>query len=162
MTVDDPRVYDALALPNDALANGGTEILRAGVIDDELFVTARHAFADPAQWGEVLAEIAQRLARIYASSGEYSEAEALAAIESAFAAELGAAPAPRRKPPARRSSKKPSTKTSAKTSTKRPPRRSASRKGAKTLTKKTLTKKTLTDKTPAKKTSAKRRPAVNG
>lgn len=83
-------VYDALAIPNEALANGGVEILRAGLIDDELFVTARHAFKDPAQWGEILAHITRRLALLYAMETDLSEAEALAEIEEAYAAEMGA------------------------------------------------------------------------
>ena len=83
-------VYQALALPNEAIANGGVEILRAGIIDDELFVTARRAFSDPAEWGEVLAEIARRLCRLYAAEGEFKNREVIAAIESAFAAGLGA------------------------------------------------------------------------
>jgi hypothetical protein len=105
------HVYDALALPNDALANGGVEILRAGIIDDELFVTARHAFTDPAQWGEVLAEIVRRLAKLYAAEGELDAEEALAAIAAAFAADLGAPmiekPKPARKPAAKKA--KPAT-----------------------------------------------------
>jgi hypothetical protein len=95
------HVYDALALPNEALANGGVEILRAGIIDDELYVTARHAFVDPAQWGEVLADIVRRLAKLYASKGELKAKEASAVIAAAFAADLGApvveAPKPARK-----------------------------------------------------------------
>lgn len=88
-TPDHPS-YQALPLPEEAVANGGVEILRAGLIDDELYVTAGHAFQDPAQWGEVLADIARRLALLYSAEGEYEEAEVLAAIESAFAADLGA------------------------------------------------------------------------
>jgi hypothetical protein len=96
------HVYDALVLPNEAIASGGIEILRAGIIDDDLYVTARRAFADPAQWGEVFADIARRLAALYEAEGELKESEAIAAIASAFAAELGA-PAvlsPPRKPKA--------------------------------------------------------------
>ena len=89
-TVSDHKIYDALALPSEALDNGGVEILRAGLIDDELYVTARRAFNDPATWGEVLADIARRLALLHSAEGEYEEAEVLAAIESAFAADLGA------------------------------------------------------------------------
>ena len=58
---DDPRIYQALALPEQALENGGLEILRLGIIDDELYVSALPAFKAPAQWGEVLAEVAVRL-----------------------------------------------------------------------------------------------------
>ena len=65
---DDPRIYQALALPEQALENGGLEILRLGIVDDELYVSALPAFKAPAQWGEVLAEVARRLWRIYARS----------------------------------------------------------------------------------------------
>ena len=64
---DDPRVYQALALPDKALEDGGVEILRLGIIDDELYVSALPAFSAPAQWGEVLAEVARRLGAIYAA-----------------------------------------------------------------------------------------------
>lgn len=87
----DKPIYDALAIPDEATANGGVEILRAGLVDDELFVAARHAFADPAQWGEVLADITRRLALLYSMETELTEAEALTEIEEAYAAEMGAA-----------------------------------------------------------------------
>ena len=89
-TSSESPTYDALAIPNEALANGGTEILRAGLIDDELYVTARHAFKDPAQWGEVLADITRRLALLYSMETDLSETEALVEIEEAYAAEMGA------------------------------------------------------------------------
>jgi hypothetical protein len=117
------HVYDALALPNEAIASGGIEILRAGIIDDELYVTARRAFADPAQWGEVIADIARRLAALYAAEGEFDESEAIAAIAAAFAADLGApavdVPSPRRKPKAKTKAR---TKTKSKAKTKSPAR----------------------------------------
>ena len=37
---DDPRVYRALALPEKALERGGVEILRLGIVDDELYVSS--------------------------------------------------------------------------------------------------------------------------
>ena len=83
-------IYEALVIPNDALDKGGVEILRAGLVNDELYVTARRVFVDPATWGEVLADITRRLARIHAAEGGHKEKEVLAAIESAFAADLGA------------------------------------------------------------------------
>ena len=88
----DTRIYEALVIPNEALDRGGMEILRAGLVDDELYVTARRVFKDPATWGEILGEITQRLGRIYAAEGEYKAKEVIAAIESAYAAEMGATP----------------------------------------------------------------------
>jgi hypothetical protein len=84
-------IYQALALPDEALANGGTEILRAGVIDGELYVTARRAFKDPAKWGDVLSDVAKRVALLYsAEDTDLTEAEILTEIAEAFAADLGA------------------------------------------------------------------------
>lgn len=125
----DPRIYDALALPNEAIANGGIEILRAGLIDEELYVTARRAFADVAVWGEVLADIARRLALIHSAEGEYSEAEALAAIESAFAADLGATAV---KSSPRKPARKPAAKAKRKPAAK-PVRKSASKTARKPI-----------------------------
>ena len=97
---DDPRIYQALALPEQALENGGLEILRLGIIDDELYVSTLPAFKSPAQWGEVLAEVASRLGTIYAAQKSgLSKKDATVQIAEAFAAEMGARPvkaAPRR------------------------------------------------------------------
>lgn len=84
------RIYEALVLPNEAISDGGLEILRAGIIKDKLYVSARRAFKDPAQWGEVLADIARRVAALCAAETKGSRREILTAIEQAFAAELGA------------------------------------------------------------------------
>jgi Domain of unknown function (DUF5076) len=95
----DPRIYAALAMPNAAIENGGLEILRAGIVDDELHVGARRAFKDPKQWGEVLADIARRVAKLYADETTRSEQDVIAAMHTAFAVQLGAQTAqPRRKP----------------------------------------------------------------
>jgi len=83
-------VYEALVLPSEAISDGGLEILRAGIIKDKLYVSARRAFKDPAQWGEVLADIARRVAELCAAEGKGSQREILTEIEQAFAAELGA------------------------------------------------------------------------
>ena len=99
----DHPIYQALALPNDVLDKGGVEILRAGLIKDELYVTARRVFKDPEMWGEALADIARRLALIYsAEDTDLVEQEILAEIEGAFGAELGL---PRLDKPARKSAK---------------------------------------------------------
>ncbi|MEA2995862.1 MAG: hypothetical protein QOG74_1411 [Alphaproteobacteria bacterium] len=123
----DTRIYEALVIPNDALDKGGMEILRAGLVDDELYVTARRVFKDPSTWGEILGEITQRLGRIYAAEGEYKAKEVIAAIENAFAAEMGAPriAAPRRK---RSTKRKPTAK--------RKPARAKTRRAAKRSTRK--------------------------
>ena len=90
---DDPRVYQALALPNEALENGGVEILRAGIVKDELYVSALPAFKAPAQWGEVLADVARRLGAIYAAQkAGLSKKDVTVQIAEAFAADMGARP----------------------------------------------------------------------
>src|SRR5215470_17067796 len=87
---DDNAIYEALVIPNEALDKGGVEILRGGLVDGELYVTARRAFDDPGMWGEVLGELTRRIARIYAAEGKYTHKDALAAIGGAYAADLGA------------------------------------------------------------------------
>jgi hypothetical protein len=90
---DDPRIYQALALPEQALEQGGLEILRLGIIDDELYVSALPAFKGPGQWGEVLAEVASRLGAIYAAQQSgVSKKDITVQIAEAFAAEMGARP----------------------------------------------------------------------
>lgn len=93
MGIDDPRIYQALALPEQALENGGLEILRLGIVDDELYVSALPAFKAPAQWGEVLAEVAARLGAIYAAQKSgLSKKDVTVQIAEAFASEMGARP----------------------------------------------------------------------
>ena len=90
---DDPRIYQALALPEQALDRGGHEILRLGIVEDELYVSALPAFKAPAQWGEVLAEVARRLGAIYAAQNSgLSNKDVTVQIAEAFAADMGARP----------------------------------------------------------------------
>ena len=94
------EVYDALPIPNDALDKGGVEMLRAGVVDEELFVTARRAFSDPAHWGYLLADVTRRLATLYEADGGFTEAKVTTAIAGAFAQSLRADGAPAMRKPA--------------------------------------------------------------
>jgi len=104
---DDPRIYQALALPEQALDNGGLEILRLGIIDDELYVSALPAFKAPAQWGEVLAEVAVRLGAVYAAQNTgLNKKDVTVEIAEAFAAELGAQPVKATNKPAKKVVKK--------------------------------------------------------
>lgn len=106
---DDPRVYQALALPEKALEDGGLEILRVGVIKDELYVSALPAFTAPAQWGEVLAEVAERIGAIYAAQNTaLDKKDVTVEIAEAFASEMGAQPV---KPEAPAKASKPAKKT---------------------------------------------------
>jgi uncharacterized protein DUF5076 len=113
--ITDHEVYDALPIPNDALDKGGVEMLRTGVVDEELFVTARRAFAEPAHWGYLLADVVRRLATLYAAEGDFTEAEVSALIAGAFARSLrskaGAKPAKSTRPRAKaRAASKSTTK----------------------------------------------------
>jgi len=84
----DYEIYDALPISSDVLGKGGVELLRAGLVKEELFITARRAFAEPAQWGYVLADITRRLAAIYAAESDLTEAAVSAAIAGTFARSL--------------------------------------------------------------------------
>ncbi|MCX7311948.1 MAG: DUF5076 domain-containing protein [Alphaproteobacteria bacterium] len=89
----DPRVYQALMLPEQALDKGGLEIMRLGIIDDELYVSALPAFKDVGQWGEVLGEVARRLAAVYAAQpGAPNVRDLTITIAEAFVADFGARP----------------------------------------------------------------------
>jgi hypothetical protein len=111
---DDPRIYQALALPEQALENGGLEILRLGIVKDELYVSALPAFNAPAQWGEVLAEVANRLGTIYAAQKSgLSKKDATVQIVEAFAAVMGARPVQAAKV-AKKPAKKPTKKSAQK------------------------------------------------
>jgi len=110
----DRRIYEALALPAEALDKGGLEILRAGLIDDELYVEARRVFKDHAVWGEVLGDIARHIAAIYSlEDSALSEKDIVADIVEAFASEMGLAPAETASKPAKKQAR-PARKKSAK------------------------------------------------
>jgi hypothetical protein len=124
MAGQEKLIYQALALPDEALVNGGTEILRAGVIDGELYVTARRVFKDPAKWGDVLSDVAKRIALLYsAEDTDLTEAEILTEIAEAFAADLGAkkvaAPKAAKRPAPRKPAKSIVSRSSKRTTTKR-------------------------------------------
>jgi hypothetical protein len=126
---DDNPIYDALVIPTDALDKGGVEILRAGLIDDELYVTARPTFDHPSVWGEVLADITRRISQLYTGDGKYTQKDALAAISGAYAADLGAPVVSAPRKPAAKRKTKPATKPARKSATKRA--KTASRRKAK-------------------------------
>ena len=103
----DDDIYDELPIPSDALERGGVEMLRAGVVDDELFVTARRALADPSHWGYVLADITRRLAMLYAAETDVTEAKVCAAVARTYAAALASANAGPSRKPAKRGTSRP-------------------------------------------------------
>ena len=109
---DDPRIYQALVLPEQALEKGGVEIMRLGIIDDELYVSALPAFKDASEWGEVLGEVARRLGAIYAAQNNgLNKRDVTIAIAEAFVADFGASPVKATKPQAAKTpAKKPAKK----------------------------------------------------
>ena len=117
---DDPRVYQALALPEKALEDGGVEILRLGIIKDELYVSALPAFTAPSQWGEVLAEVAERLGAIYAAqNGALDPKDVIVQIAEAFVSEMGAQPVKAEAKPKASAAKSKPTKPAAKPAARR-------------------------------------------
>ena len=85
--------FEALIIPDEALAHGGVEILRAAIIDGQLHVTLRRTFERPDPWGGLLSEVARRVARIYAAEGEIDEGEVVFRIHSSFVSAGGVRPA---------------------------------------------------------------------
>jgi hypothetical protein len=125
---DDPRIYQALALPEQALDKGGLEIMRLGIIDDELYVSALPAFKDVGQWGEVLGEVARRLGAIYAAQNDgHNKRDVTIAIAEAFVADFGARPVSASKAKPKRAVKK-SAKKSSKKAAKKPIKKLARKK----------------------------------
>jgi hypothetical protein len=112
--IRDHDIYDALPIPNDALDKGGVELLRAGVVEEELFVTARRVFADPEHWGYALADVARRLASLYAAEGDFTEANVTAVIAGAFAKSLAKSLAKSRPTPEAGAARKPAKRQTAK------------------------------------------------
>ena len=108
---NEPQVYQALALPEQALENGGVEILRLGIVNDELYVSALPAFKAPAQWGEVLAEVSQRLGTIYAAQKTgLSKKDVTVQIAEAYVAEMGASPVKAKAKPKSKTAAKPAAR----------------------------------------------------
>jgi len=101
----DSPLFEALIIPDEALARGGVEILRAAIIDGQLHVTLRRTFEEPDPWGGLLSEVARRVARAY--SGTLDEREVVFRIHASFLSESGArGPAKKARAKKRKASKK--------------------------------------------------------
>jgi Domain of unknown function (DUF5076) len=87
----DPQLppFEALIIPDEALARGGVEILRAAIIEGQLHVTLRRTFEEPDPWGGLLSEVVRRVARAYSVGGEFDEHEVVFRIHSSFVSEGG-------------------------------------------------------------------------
>jgi hypothetical protein len=79
---------DVLPLPPAAQESGGTEVLRAVIVENRLEVSLRRAFEEPELWGMLIADVARHAARVYATESELSEDEALEKVRAMFDAEL--------------------------------------------------------------------------
>ena len=97
MSVRDPSVprFEALVIPNEALDQGGVEVLRAAIVDGQLYVTLRRTFEEPDHWGELLSEVARRVTRVYTAEGKLKEDEVFLRIHTSFVADAAAASATR-------------------------------------------------------------------
>jgi hypothetical protein len=98
MTIRDPEnpppVFDALHIPPLALERGGTEVLRAVIIDGDLHLSLRRAFDEPESWGMLLAEIARHVGHLYARESTMSEREVIEKLRAVFEAEMDELSAP--------------------------------------------------------------------
>ena len=82
--------FEALNAPPAALEQGGTEVLRAVIVDGALHVSLRRAFDDPEAWGMLIADITRHVARIYASEDRFSADETVERIRAIYEAEMDA------------------------------------------------------------------------
>jgi Domain of unknown function (DUF5076) len=82
--------FEPLKVPPTALEKGGTEVLRAAIVDGGLYVSLRRAFDDPEAWGMLMADLARHVARIYATEMNMREEETLARVRGIFEAEMDA------------------------------------------------------------------------
>ena len=82
--------YDALKAPPTALDKGGTEVLRAAIVEGGLHVSLRRAFDDPEAWGMVIADLTRHVARIYRTEENIPEERTIERIRNMFDAEMDA------------------------------------------------------------------------
>ena len=121
----DKKEYETLPVPDEALTLGGVEMLRVALIGNKFYLSVRPGFKDPAEWGDILAEVTRRLGLLYEMGDTgFGEADAIVAIEEAYATELGAKAVARK----RKSRGKPRKQTARQS---RRPAKKATRKTAK-------------------------------
>jgi hypothetical protein len=85
-----PPAFDALNVPPAALEQGGTEILRAVIVNGALHVSLRRAFDDPEAWAMLIADVTRHVARIYATEDDFRETETVERIRALYDAEMDA------------------------------------------------------------------------
>jgi hypothetical protein len=86
--------FNALAVPPEAIEQGGAEIMRAAIANGELYMSLRRAFDDPEGWGRLLADVVKHVAQIYATETKFNKADAAKRIVEAFAKEMDASDSP--------------------------------------------------------------------
>ena len=84
------QAFEELKAPPEALAKGGTEVLRAAIVEGGLHISLRRAFDDPEAWGMILADLARHVARIYKTEDNLSEEQTIERIRNLFDAEMDA------------------------------------------------------------------------
>jgi hypothetical protein len=82
--------FEPLKAPPTALEKGGTEILRAAVVEGGLHISMLRAFDDPEAWGMFLADVTRHVARIYAAENKFREEETIERIRALYEAEMDA------------------------------------------------------------------------
>jgi hypothetical protein len=92
--------YDTLPVADEALDKGGVELLRAGLAEQELYVTVRRAFEKPERWGGVLADVTLHLAALYSQDGDLTKDNVIALVAQTYGQALRkfVASAERRRP----------------------------------------------------------------
>jgi uncharacterized protein DUF5076 len=83
-----PPVFDALHIPPAAMEQGGTEVIRAVIVEGELHLSLRRAFEDPETWGMLLADVARHVGRLYASESAASEQDVIDRLRAVFESEM--------------------------------------------------------------------------
>jgi hypothetical protein len=83
-----PPIFDALHIPPAALEQGGTEVLRAVIVEGDLHISLRRAFDEPEVWGMLLADIARHVGRIYAREGGLREQDVIDKLRTIFETEM--------------------------------------------------------------------------
>src|SRR5260370_26257168 len=82
------KQYEPLLIPPGAKKSGGVEVLRAGVAEQNLTMSIRRAFDNPADWGVLLATAGRQGARISATETGATEDEVRAKNLASFQAEM--------------------------------------------------------------------------
>jgi Domain of unknown function (DUF5076) len=82
--------FDPLKAPPTALEKGGTEVLRAAIVEGGLHFSLRRAFDDPEAWGMLIADVTRHVARIYRTEANMPEDRTIERIRNIFDAEMDA------------------------------------------------------------------------